>query len=92
MPEQAVRLNQALIALATWPLTKRFVSEVGRAHGYANPPYFNVLVHHRFGRGPREVLAMRAVWPVAKFRTWLQQQADQHEFRAQLDEALGKID
>ena len=44
MPEQAVRLNEALIALATWSLTKRFVSEVGRAHGYARAPYLNVVM------------------------------------------------
>ena len=73
-------------------MTKRLVSEVGRAHGYANPSYFNVLVQQRFGHGPSEVLAMRAVWPVAKFRTWLQHQADQHGFRARLDEALDAMD
>lgn len=88
MTEHAVRLNEALIALVTWPPTKRFVRDVAHAHGFANPSYFNVLVQQRFGRGPSEVLAMRAVWPTAKLRAWLQQQADQHEFRARLDEVI----
>lgn len=92
MTEQAVRLHEALIALGTWPVTKRFVSEVSRAHEFANPSYFNVLMQQRFGHGPSEVLAMRAVWPMAKFRAWLQRQADQHGFRAHLDEAFDKMD
>ena len=91
MTERAIRLNEALIALGTWPVTKRFISEVGRAHGYARAPYFNVVMQKRFGHGPSEVLAMRAVWPAAKFRAWLQQQADQHGFRARLDETFERM-
>ena len=92
MAEQAARLNEALIALATWPVTKRFVREVSHAHGCANPSYFNALLQQRFGHGPSEVLAMRAVWPATKFRAWLQQQADQYAFRARLDEVFEKMD
>ena len=60
------------------------IGDVTRACGFSNVGTFTNNFAIRFGCMPSEMLAMRAVWPEAKFRDWLEAQADRHGFRATL--------
>ena len=76
-----VRLDESLKMLADMPPDSVAVADIALRHGFNSDAQFSRAFRARFGRTPREILAMRKVNPKAQlYRAWVETRRNQADF------------